>query len=127
MKVTCGTDIIEISRIKKAIISKQNRFLKKIYTQNEINYCEKKNDTKYEHYAVRFAAKEAIYKALNNLLEYKISWLDVEIINNKTGKPEVIFLNKIKKDLYNIEISMSHCKEYAIANVIVISKEQEKI
>lgn len=122
MKVTCGTDIIEISRIKKAINSKQDRFLKKIYTENEINYCEKKNNSKYEHYAVRFAAKEAIYKALNNLLEDRISWLDVEIINNKTGKPEVMFLNKIDKDLYDIEISMSHCREYAVANVIVISR-----
>lgn len=121
MKVTCGTDIIEISRIKKAINSKKDRFLKKIYTENEINYCEKKNNSKYEHYAARFAAKEAIYKALNNLLEDKISWLDVEIVNNKTGKPEVVFLNKIDKDLYDIEISISHCREYAVANIIVIS------
>ena len=117
MRVTCGTDIIEISRIKKAIDSLQS-FKTRIFTKNEIEYCESKNASKYEHYAARFAAKEAIYKALNK----ELSWTDVEIINNEKGKPEIRFLNNTNLDYESIDISLSHCKEYATANVAVIYK-----
>ena len=119
MKISCGTDIIEISRIKKAIEDKSEKFLNKIYTKNEIEYCESKGLLKYEHYAARFAAKEAIYKALNDIIE-DLSWLDVEIKNEITGKPKIIFLRKIEKKIENIEISISHCREYAVANVVVL-------
>ena len=71
MNVLCGTDIIEISRIQKAIEKSGQRFLEIVYTPAEIEYCESKRQAKYCHYAGRFAAKEAIYKAVSSLLEDK--------------------------------------------------------
>lgn len=122
MKITCGTDIIEVERIEESIENLGEKFLNKIYTQKEIAYCESKNKMKYQHFAARFAAKEAIFKAMSDLLQdkYEITWTDVEILNDEKGKPVVHFL----KDGYNIEqidISLSHLKEYAIANCIIVS------
>lgn len=121
MKFNCGTDIIEIKRIQESIESLGDRFINKIYTKNEIDYCESKKGQKYQHYAARFAAKEAIFKALSEKLENKfdINWLDAEIVNNTNGKPIVKFVNKQIKDLEGIDVSISHCKEYAVANVVV--------
>lgn len=120
MKIKCGTDIIEVSRIKESIEKLGEKFLNKIYTQKEIEYCLSKNNMKYQHFAARFAAKEAIFKAISSLIKnkYEITWKDVEVLNDENGRPYVHFLNNI----YNIEqidISISHLKEYAIATCIV--------
>lgn len=84
MKVTCGTDIIEIDRVRKSI-EESNKFAEEIYNQKEIDYCESKRNVKYQHYAARFAAKEAIFKAISSKLEnkFELTWKDVEIINTK--------------------------------------------
>lgn len=119
--IKCGTDIIEIDRIKDAI--EKEGFKKRVYTEKEIEYCESKNVQKYQSYSGRFAAKEAIFKALSILIEdkYKIKWTDFEIINDEEGKPNVqINTNIIDKSLIkNIDISISHCKEYATAVCII--------
>ena len=73
MKTFCGTDIIEIGRIKKSIEKKGTKFINKIYTQNEIEYCESKKNVKFQHYAARFSAKEAIFKAISKALDNKFS------------------------------------------------------
>lgn len=65
MRVKCGTDIIEIKRIKNSIEKLGDKFIKKIFTEKEISYCENKKNQKYQHYAARFAAKEAAFKALS--------------------------------------------------------------
>lgn len=125
MKILTGTDIIEISRIKESIENIGEAFKNKIYTQKEIEYCENRKNAKYQHYAGRFAAKEAIFKAISDLLDdkFEISWKDAEVLNDKNGKPKVeIFNDRLQKQIENIDISISHCKEYAIANVIVIEK-----
>ena len=124
MKVKCGTDIIEIERIKESIETLGEKFLKKVFTENEIQYCESKKAQKYQHYAARFAAKEAVFKAISEGLpdKFALTWSDYEILNDKTGKPAVK-INKI--DLSNIEdidLSISHCKLYAVATVVVIYK-----
>ena len=121
MKFSCGTDIIEIKRIQESIENLGDKFINKIYTKNEIDYCESRKTQKYQHYAARFAAKEAIFKALSEKLEnkYDIDWQNAEIVNNDTGKPIVKFINKEINDLEGIDISISHCKEYAVANVVV--------
>ncbi len=92
MKITCGTDIIEIERVKKSIEDTNDRFINEVYNKSEIEYCEAKKNMKYQHYAARFAAKEAIFKAISNKLETKfdLTWKDVEIVNDgnrKTGYP----------------------------------------
>lgn len=124
MKVKCGIDIIEISRIKESIESLGQRFLNKIYTDKEIEYCESKKRAKYEHYAARFAVKEAAFKAVSEEVKdkYSISWKDIETLNDENGRPktEILFLSN--KRLENIDVSISHCKEYAVANVVVLFK-----
>ena len=123
MKITCGTDIIEIKRIKESINTIGDKFIERVYTNKERTYCENKKNQKYQHYAARFAAKEATFKAISKYLDdkYSIEWKDIEITNDKQGRPEV----KLKKEISEIEqidISLSHCKSFAVANVVVLSK-----
>lgn len=124
MKIKSGVDIIEVSRIQKAIENLGDKFLNKTYTKKEINYCESKGKSKFEHYAGRFAVKEAAFKALSEEVEdkYSISWKDIETTNDKNGRPkvEILFLKDSKVE--NVDVSISHCKEYAVANVNVLFK-----
>lgn len=125
MKILCGTDIIEINRIKKSIERSGENFLKLVFTPKEIEYCEKRKAAKYYHYAGRFAAKEAIFKAVSSLLENKfdISWHNAEVINDENGNPKIEFLDIKFDKIKNIDISISHCKEYAVATVVAIVEE----
>ena len=125
MKVLCGTDIIEISRIQKSIEKSGQRFLEAVYTPAEIEYCESKKQAKYCHYAGRFAAKEAIYKAISSLLKdrFGIAWKDAQVINDQNGNPKVEFIGIEIPQIKNIDISISHCKVYAVANVVITVEE----
>ncbi|MBR5227649.1 MAG: holo-ACP synthase [Clostridia bacterium] len=129
MQGFCGTDIIEVERIKEAILNTEG-FKEKVYTQKEIEVGDKKSETiRYQYYAGRFAAKEAVYKALSREYGDKIVFLDVEILNDKNCKerPIVNILNKeVLQDveigkLY-IDVSISHLKEYATANAYITIK-----
>ena len=124
MKISCGTDIIEIKRIKESIEDLGEKFLERVYTNKEIAYCESKKNQKYQHYAARFAAKEAVFKAISNKLsnKYDIGWKNIEVINNENGRPHVNLLNIEILEIEEMDISISHCKEYATANVVVIWK-----
>ena len=121
MKIFCGTDIIEISRIQEALEKYEEKFKLEIFTDNEVKYCESHKNQKYQHYAARFSAKEAIFKAISNRLDKNYSWRDFEIINNNIGKPEV-FLKTMIPEIESIDVSLSHCKEYAVASVVVLFK-----
>lgn len=121
MKILIGTDIVEIGRIKENIEKHENRFLDKIFTEGEIEYCESKKVQKFQSYAVRFAAKEAIYKALSDYID-EYSWKDFEIEKDSNGRPRVNLHLDIK-GLEDIDISLSHCKEYAVAYVMAKFKE----
>ena len=119
MKIYCGTDIIEVERIKKAILSTP-KFKEKIFTPAEISYAENKSDvTKYQHYSGRFAAKEAIYKSISNVYSH-VELGQIEIINdaNKLNRPVVKIynseFNKLAENM-QIDVSISHIKDYAIA------------
>ena len=121
MKVNCGIDIIEITRIKETIEDMGEAFLHRVYTKKEIEYCESKKGQKYQHYAARFAAKEAAFKAISKELndKYSISWQDIEVTNDNQGRPKLNILNK-NLDIQSIDISISHCKEYAVASVVIL-------
>jgi len=108
-----GIDIIEIKRIKK-VIAGNKAFRKRVFTKREIAYCEGKAN-KYQHYAVRFAAKEAILKALGSK---GIALIDISIKNLDNGKPEPVLSGKLKKLGENITVSLSHCDDYAVAQAI---------
>ena len=100
--IYCGIDIIEISRIKDSVDKFGNQILDKLFTKNEINYCENFKSNRYEHYAVRFAAKEAIYKAFSKICD--LTWKDVEILNQKSGRPYVEFVYENFEDRLTAEI-----------------------
>ena len=128
MKIKSGIDIIEVDRIKKAIEDTGENFIQRVYTEQEIKYCESKNKNKYQHYAARFAVKEATFKAISTLLKdkYSISWKNVETINDDNGKPEIKFISLTKEleeeldKIVSIDVSISHLKEYAVASVSVL-------
>lgn len=128
MKIKSGIDIIEVDRIKKAIEDTGENFIQRVYTEQEIKYCESKNKNKYQHYAARFAMKEATFKAISTLLKdkYSISWKNVETINDDNGKPEIKFISLTKEleeeldKIVSIDVSISHLKEYAVASVSVL-------
>jgi len=109
-----GTDIIEISRIGDAI-RRSPRFLAKVYTSAEQEYC-LAAVTSDERFAGRFAAKEAVAKALG----VSLSWLDVEILAEEFGRPEVRLHSKAAELAggRRILVSISHCREYAIASAV---------
>ena len=119
----CGTDIIEISRIKESIEKYGETFIDRIYSPHEIEYCEKKGQVKYQHYAARFASKEAVAKMLGTGFNGSFEWKEIEVINDELGKPQIKLSGGAKKifdeeKLEKIDISLSHCKEYAVAMVI---------
>lgn len=125
MQIKSGIDIIEVERIKNSI---DENFLNKVYTENEIQYCESKKKNKYQSYAARFAVKEAAFKAISTLIKdkYSISWKNVETINDETGKPSIKFISltkEVEKELAKIEsidVSVSHLEEYAVATVNIL-------
>lgn len=124
MKISTGVDIIEIERIKESIESTEGKFCERVYTEKEIKYCESKKKQKYQHYAARFAAKEAVFKAISSKLKdkYEITWKDIEISNDENGRPYVNIINENAKEIQDIDLSMSHCKQYAVANVMIVFK-----
>ena len=135
MKVYCGTDIIEVERIKKAI-EKNDRFKTNIFSKNEIEDIEKSNseEVKFQRYAGRFASKEAIYKAISKFTvesDYTPKFLDVEIVNDEAFKnrPKVNVISKSLEEVFikykiKIDLSISHVRENAIAMAVVsIDKE----
>jgi holo-[acyl-carrier protein] synthase len=109
-----GIDIIEISRIKR-LMKKDGRLRDRIFTENEINYCEKKRK-KYHHYAVRFAAKEAVWKALG---KGGVGLRNIEIRNRSNGQPEVYIKGKMLKTP-RILVTLTHSRDYAVAQAIVV-------
>ena len=126
MRVKCGVDIIEISRVKDSIENLGDNFLNRVFTKKEIEYCNSKGKSKYERYAARFAVKEAVFKALSEMVDdkYSITWKDIETLNDEQGRPkvEVSFVKSNK--IENIDVSISHCKEYAIANVVLLMNDE---
>ena len=127
MRTYCGTDIIEIDRIKKSIEKIGQPFINRIFTPNEISYCETKSNVKYQHYAARFAAKEAIFKAISKALGDKqhIGWKNAEIVNDENGRPNIKFIDCHIEGLEGIDISISHCRTYATATVIAEIDKKE--
>ncbi|MBN2852422.1 MAG: holo-ACP synthase [Clostridia bacterium] len=119
MKLSTGVDIVEIQRVKQAI-EKNDAFINRVYTKNEIDYCEGKGREKYKSYAARFAAKEAYSKAMGTGFGGTLSPVSIEVINNKEGKP-YIYINGEKKE--NCDVSLSHSKMYAVAYVVIFKEE----
>lgn len=124
MKISCGTDIVSIERIKKAIERHGDKFLNTVYTEDEIKYCLEHEASKYEHFAARFAAKEAAFKATTKIFnnEKNVDWKNIEVLKNEDGRPDIYFKNIESKRIESIDISLSHSDEFAVATVVVLYK-----
>jgi holo-[acyl-carrier protein] synthase len=124
-----GTDIVECLRIGRMIERHGEIFLQRVYTEREIRYCqERKRST--EHFAGRWAAKEAILKCLGSGWSRGISWTDIEIRNDFAGQPRVLMCGGAKDlaqrlRIADILVSISHCRAYATAHAVAVSSSSE--
>jgi holo-[acyl-carrier protein] synthase len=122
MIVGTGVDITETARIEQALERHGDRFSRRIFTPLEIEYCERFKN-KGERYAARFAAKEAAFKALGTGWQNGVRWLDVEVRNLPSGKPELTLAGQAleagrRLGVHRASLSISHTDRYAIAQVI---------
>ena len=118
MQHAVGTDIVEIERVHDALARFQERFLRRVYTPAEVAFCR----SRVPELAVRFAAKEAVMKALGTGIR-GVGWREIEILPNRRGKPLVFLYGRgaaraERIELRGLEISLTHSKEYAIASVV---------
>lgn len=122
MIVGMGIDVAEVRRIREVIESQKERFLRRVYTEGEIAYCEQFKN-KFERYAGRFAAKEAAMKALGTGWSRGVRWVDVEVVRERGGRPTIVLKGEAKniadaRGIKNIALSITHTAEQAIAHVI---------
>ena len=122
MIVGMGIDIAEVPRIKSAIEGQRERFLRRVYTTDEVAYCEQFKN-KYERYAGRFAVKEAAMKALGTGWSRGVRWVDVEVVRQRGGRPTLLLKGEAKKiadglGVKHIAVSITHTNEQAFAQVI---------
>ena len=127
MIIGLGTDIIEIVRIGQMIERHGELFLNRVYTEEEINYCQRRKES-YQHFAGRWAAKEAIMKALGTGFIRGIRWQEVTVQSQKSGKPFVILLGGAGEYAENlgineIHLTISHCRTYATATAIAVGNQ----
>lgn len=123
MIVSIGIDIIEVARIREVLL-RTPRFRERVFTAAERAYCDSRGAVAAQHYAARFAAKEAMLKALQTGWRGGISWQDVEIAARESGAPYLI-LHGVVKELFEksgasgAHLSVSHTSEHAIAEVVL--------
>jgi holo-[acyl-carrier protein] synthase len=126
--VGIGTDIVECLRIRRMIEQHGELFLTRVYTEREIRYCQaRKRST--EHFAGRWAAKEAILKCLGTGWRRGLNWTDVEIRNDPSGQPRVRMCGGAKDlaqtlHISDILITLAHCRAYATAYAVAVRNPQ---
>ena len=123
MIVSIGIDIIEVARIRE-VLQRTPRFCERVFTPAERAYCDSRGAVSAQHYAARFAAKEAALKALKTGWRGGISWHDVEIKSEESGAPFLIFTGEAsnifeKSGATQAHLSIAHTTEHAIAEVIM--------
>ena len=116
-----GTDLIEIARIQRAI-EKNPHFMERVYTANEIAYCRRKKNA-WQSFAARFAAKEAVSKALGTGIG-PVGLMEIEILNAENGQPKVVLHGKAlqlaaDRNIQRVHISLSHSEAYAMATAVL--------
>ena len=119
-----GIDIVEIKRLSRVSKRWGEGFLHKVYTRRELAYANSKRFP-YQHLAARFAAKEAIFKALGEVEKNFVGWKNVEILNDAYGKPVVVWhgaAEKVRKKrkLKDVVVSLSHTENYAVASAMLL-------
>ena len=125
MIVGLGIDVAEVKRIGAVIESQKERFLRRVYTLDEVAYCERFKN-RYERYAGRFAVKEAAMKALGTGWSRGVRWVDLEVVRQRGGRPMLALKGEAKRiadalGVKNIAVSITHTAEQAMAMVILES------
>ena len=110
-----GVDIIEIDRVREAVEKFGDKFLNRIFTGAELDYCTHRRSFSYPEMAVRFAAKEAYSKAIGTGIS-GIKFREIEVVNDKKGKPSMAVKGKVLKKVF---VSLSHSFNYAVATVVI--------
>ena len=125
MIVSVGVDLIEVGRIQRAIEDPQigTRFRNRVFTEKEIQYCEKKQRGRYESYAARFAAKEAVMKALGRGWGSKVTWIEIEVARARSGKPDIVLhgntaLFAERLGIRRWALSLTHTRGHGLAYVV---------
>ncbi len=124
MIIGLGTDIVEIVRIGQMIEKHGELFLQRVYTEEEIRYCQKRREA-MQHYAGRWAAKEAVMKTLGTGWTRGIGWRDIEVINRRGGQPTIRLSGGAgdyagKLGIDEVMITISHCRAYATATAVAL-------
>ena len=119
-----GIDVVEVDRVKSSLEEFSERFLSRVFTKSEREYCQKQKMPEL-HLAARFAAKEAIAKAFGTGIGKEIGWLDMEILRKESGKPEVRLRGDARgyakqRGVEQILVSLTHAKQYAAANAVIL-------
>ena len=116
-----GVDLVEMPRFRQSVKRWGNRFLSRIFTPQELAYCRSYKDP-HEHLAVRFAAKEAVVKAIGAPKGLALEWKDLEITRSAAGQPGVRFKGSMSRwKKLKVHLSLSHTKQYAVASAVVTS------
>lgn len=121
-----GIDVVEVERVKSSMDEFGSRFVQRLFTPAEQEYCERQQRPEL-HYAARFAAKEAVAKAFGTGIGKAIGWLEMEIVRRQSGEPEVVLSGgaiayAAERGITQINVSLTHAKHYAAANAIVLGK-----
>jgi len=119
-----GIDVVEVDRIETAIARQGQAFLDRLFTEREKEYCRKQKRPEM-HYAARFAAKEAVSKALGTGIGGKAGWLEMEVMRGDSGAPTILFHGKAAdfiaaEGIAMVQVSLTHARDYAAANAVAI-------
>lgn len=123
MIVGTGVDIIEVERMERAVRRHGDRLLRRLFTPGELAYAARSETHRMRRLAARFAAKEAALKALGTGLR-GVRWVDIEVVHDDLGRPGLrlsgaVAARAAEMAIVRLHLSLSHCKEYAVAQVVV--------
>src|SRR5213593_870610 len=125
MIISAGVDLVEVERIQQALEDSRigRRFRERVFTEKEILYCEKKRRGKYESYAARFAAKEAVMKALGRGWGQHVGWQDIEVVRRRGTRPEIVLHGKAREyaaslGILRFHLALTHTATLAQAQVV---------
>lgn len=115
-----GVDIVEITRVREVTEQWGDRFLRRVFTPGELKHCLAKFNP-HQHLAARFAAKEAVSKALATGWAGNFRWTDVEVVNDASGKPHVVFHGRLQEELLSttVHVSLSHADTHVVAMAVI--------
>lgn len=126
MVLGIGIDLVEIERIKRICEKWRERFTSRVFTEKEMNYCNNKKSC-YQSLAGRFAAKEAVFKALGTGWNFGMRWKEIEVANDRLGKPNIVLSGEVANfaDRFGVKeafVSLSHTKNFVVAQVVLTNE-----